>query len=85
LARQISVLKLGYFPLPEKDANRIRQCWHFAREASVLDPYAGRGAALRTITDGAEARRYAIELDACRAAEAEQMLDAVKVAIDMFN
>ena len=77
MARQISVLKLGYFPLPEKEANRIRQCLHIAREASVLDPCAGRGAALRTITDGAEARRYGIELDACRAAEAEQMLHAV--------
>jgi hypothetical protein len=38
---------------------------------------AGTGAALRTITDGAEARRYGIELDAYRAAEARKILDEV--------
>ena len=34
-------------------------------------------AALRTITEGAEARRYGIELDAYRAAEAKKILDEV--------
>src|SRR5262249_25103046 len=38
---------------------------------------AGTGAALRTLTDGAESRRYGIELDAFRAAEARHLLDEV--------
>jgi hypothetical protein len=56
---------------------RIRRFLQFAAAASVLDPCAGTGAALRTITDGAEARRYGIELDTYRAAEAKKILDEV--------
>jgi hypothetical protein len=64
LARNASKLKLSYYPLAEREGMRIRRFLQFAGAASVLDPCAGTGAALRTITDGAEARRYGIELDA---------------------
>jgi tRNA1(Val) A37 N6-methylase TrmN6 len=77
LARNASKLKLSYYPLAEREGMRIRRFLQFAGAASVLDPCAGTGAALRTITDGAEARRYGIELDAYRAAEAKKILDEV--------
>jgi len=77
VARTASKLKLGYFPLAEQEAKRIRRFLQFRGAASVLDPCAGTGSALRTITDGVEARRYGIEIDAYRAAEAKQVLDEV--------
>jgi hypothetical protein len=77
MARTASKLKLGYFPLAEQEAKRIRRFLQFGGAASVLDPCAGTGSALRTITDGVEARRYGIELDAYRAEAAKQVLDEV--------
>ncbi len=77
MARNVSKLKLSYYPLAEREGMRMRRFLQFAGAASVLDPCAGTGAALRTITDGAEARRYGIELDAYRAAEARKILDEV--------
>jgi len=77
MARTASKLKLGYYPLVEQEAKRIRRFLQFAGATSVLDPCAGTGSALRTITDGVEARRYGIELDAHRAAEAKKVLDEV--------
>jgi Uncharacterised methyltransferase family (DUF6094) len=43
----------------------------------VLDPCAGTGVALQLITSHAQARRYGIELDSFRAAEARRVLDEV--------
>ena len=77
MARNASKLKLSYYPLAQREGMRIRRFLQFAWAASILDPCAGTGAALRTITDGAEARRYGIELDAYRAAEAKKILDEV--------
>ena len=77
MARTASKLKLGYYPLAEQEAKRIRRFLQFVGAATVLDPCAGTGSALRAITDGAEARRYGSELDAYRAAEAKQVLDEV--------
>jgi hypothetical protein len=76
MSRTASKLKLGYYPLPSEEAKRMRRFLHFAGAASVLDPCAGTGAALRAITES-NARRYGIELDAYRAAEAKRMLDEV--------
>jgi tRNA1(Val) A37 N6-methylase TrmN6 len=71
-------LKLGYYPLAAAEARRIRRYLQFPGEsASVLDPCTGTGAALRIITDGAEVRRYGVELDAHRAEEARNVLDYV--------
>ena len=50
LARNASKLKLSYYPLAEREGMRIRRFLQFAGAASVLDPCAGTGAALRTIT-----------------------------------
>jgi tRNA1(Val) A37 N6-methylase TrmN6 len=71
-------LKLGYYPLAAVEGRRIRRYLHFPPEpASVLDPCAGTGAALCLLTEGATVRRYGIELDAYRAADARKVLDEV--------
>jgi hypothetical protein len=71
-------LKLGFYPLAQVEAERIRRFLQFSPEmASVLDPCAGAGAALETITRGAVVRRYDMELDAYRACEATRVLDHV--------
>ena len=76
--RTAARLKLGYFPLPEAEAQQIRQFLVFSPEpSSVLDPCAGTGAAFRSLTEGANVRRYGIELDAHRAEEARRGLDEV--------
>lgn len=71
-------LKLGYYPLAVAEARRIRNYLQFPEEgATVLDPCAGSGAALCTVSDGATVRRYGVELDASRADEARATLDEV--------
>ena len=71
-------LKLGYYPLAPAEARRIRNYLQFSDEtASILDPCAGTGTALRTLSDGAVVRRYGIELDASRSEEARKVLDEV--------
>jgi predicted RNA methylase len=71
-------LKLGYYPLAFAEAKRIRNFLQLPNEpASVLDPCAGTGVVLRTVSEGAPARLYGIELDAYRAEEARKMLDEV--------
>jgi hypothetical protein len=48
LARPTSRLRMGYFPLPEAEARRIRQHVVFrASSFTALDPCAGEGNALR--------------------------------------
>lgn len=76
--RNAAVLKLGYYPLAQAEAARLRRFLRFPdAPASVLDPCAGTGAALATATEGACVRRYGIELDSFRAAEACGVLDEV--------
>ena len=75
--RSSAKLKLGYYPLAPAEADRIRRFLQLQGEASVLDPCAGTGAALRTITQDAPVLRYGIELDAYRAGEAKRVLDHV--------
>ncbi len=78
MARPISKLGMGYFPLPEAEAHRIRQHLKFpASGFTVLDPCAGEGKALAAITEGTHCQRRGIELDAYRAEEARQRLDQV--------
>lgn len=71
-------LKLGYYPLDQREARRIRRYLQFSGDsASVLDPCAGTGAALLALSGGAAAIRYGVELDAHRADEARGVLDEV--------
>jgi len=78
--RGIARQKLGFYPLPQNEAERIRRFLSFREDCdatSVLDPCAGGGAAMATITSGAKTLTYAIELDAFRAEKAGSVLDHV--------
>jgi tRNA1(Val) A37 N6-methylase TrmN6 len=71
-------LKLGYYPLPESEAGRLRLFFKFpSGQCQALDPCCGTGAALKALTTGGTVRRYGIELDAYRASEAREVLDEV--------
>lgn len=78
-------LKLGYYPLPDAEAERLRKYLVFPEShCSALDPCAGTGAALATLTCDSTALRYAIELDAHRAYEARKLARAV-IQGSVFN
>src|SRR5258708_12505104 len=58
--------KLGFFPLPLAEAERLRNCFTFTSEFSALDPCVGDGAAFTRLLQAACARSYGIEIDANR-------------------
>jgi len=67
--------RLGFYPLPLSEAQRIRRFLLFpGTPSSALDPCVGDGVAFEAITEGAEVLRYGIELDAYRAEEARQRI-----------
>ena len=64
-------IRMGYFPLPSSEAQRIRRFLCFPDDpSSAIDPCVGVGVAFEVITSGAEVFRYGIELDAYRAEQA---------------
>ncbi len=77
MARIEARMRLGYYPLDDREAARIARFLRCPAPASTLDPCAGTGAALTAIAPGAHIRRYGIELDAHRANEARGVLDEV--------
>jgi hypothetical protein len=67
--------RLGFFPLPLTEAQRIRTSLQFPDAASsAVDPCVGDGAAFEVITSGAEVVLCGIELDAYRAEQARQRI-----------
>jgi hypothetical protein len=62
--------KLGFFPLPTAEAERLRNCFAFAGEFSAVDPCVGDGVAFSSLLTCAQAARYGIEIDAHRAEQA---------------
>jgi hypothetical protein len=62
--------KLGFFPLPLPEAERLKNCLAFPSDFSALDPCAGDGLAFTHLLRGVTAHRYGIEIDANRAEEA---------------
>jgi len=68
MSRPQNRLRMGYFPLPEPEARRIRHHLMYPTSGfAALDPCIGEGHALELITEGANGHRYGIELDAHRA------------------
>ena len=68
--------RLGFYPLPLGEAQRIRKFLQFtARPSAAVDPCIGDGAAFAEITADAPAQRYGIELDSFRAAQASAIAD----------
>lgn len=78
MARISALERMGYFPLPEAEARRIRgHLVYPATKFAALDPCAGEGKTLALITEGVPGQRYGIELDAYRAEQAATRLDQV--------
>lgn len=68
-------LRLGFYPLPFSEAERIHRFLSFPDVASaVLDPCVGDGVAFEAITKSAEVLRYGIELDAYRVEQAKERI-----------
>jgi hypothetical protein len=67
--------KLGFFPLPTREAKRLKQYLNLTPGSrfSAVDPCAGDGVAFRALLEGAPAQRYGIEIDAHRAAQARNL------------
>ena len=66
--------KLGCFPLPLAEAERIRRFLQFPLSGyAVLDPCIGDGSAFKVIAGNPQAIRYGIELDACRVEQAREV------------
>jgi hypothetical protein len=65
--RNVARLKMGYYPLPESEGEKLRALLSFPQPASVIDPCVGQGTALHLVTGDAKVRRYSVELDAERA------------------
>ena len=63
-------IKLGFFPLPVAEAERLRSCLKFSAKFSALDPCVGDGRAFARLVKGTEAYRYGVEIDANRAEQA---------------
>src|SRR5437879_5084881 len=71
VSRLNAKVRCNYYPLPLREAERIRNLLRFPIEPfSALDPCVGDGAAFAAITRDSSARRYGIELDAYRAEQA---------------
>jgi Uncharacterised methyltransferase family (DUF6094) len=66
-------LKLGFYPLPVKEAERIRLRLQFPEEFAALDPCVGDGVAFARLLERTGARLYGIEIDAYRADQAAQL------------
>jgi len=81
MARSAARLKMGYYPLPESEGANLRKLLSFTGPASVVDPCVGQGTALNLLTQGAEARRYGVELDAERAMVCADKHDSERVLV----
>ena len=67
--------RLGFYPLPLCEAQRIRSFLLFPDSpSSALDPCIGDGLAFEAITNGPDVLRYGIELDTYRAEQARQQI-----------
>jgi len=76
--RFVGKSRLGFYPLPLSEAQRIRRFLLFPDQpSSALDPCVGDGVAFEDITGGAQALRYGVELDAYRAEQAKQRIHNV--------
>jgi hypothetical protein len=83
--RNVARIKLGYYPLPQEEAKRLRKLLEYsAGITSVVDPCVGTGAALDQLTDGVKAQKYGVELDANRAAAAATS-GITTIQGDLFN
>lgn len=65
--------KLGFYPLPTNEAQRLRNYLTFSQGFSALDPCVGDGVAFTALLEKAATRLYGIEIDAYRTAQARTL------------
>src|SRR2546425_5794727 len=65
--------KLGFYPLPIAEAQRLKNWLNFPDQFSAIDPCVGDGVAFTHLLRDAPARRYGIEIDAYRAEQARSL------------
>jgi hypothetical protein len=65
--------RLGFYPLPLVEADRLKNWLCFSEQFSALDPCVGDGAAFTHLLHGVSAHRYGIEIDANRAEQARAL------------
>jgi len=65
--------KLGFYPLPIAEADRLKNRLYFSEQFSALDPCVGDGIAFAHLLRDAPVRRYGIEIDAFRAEQARAL------------
>ena len=63
--------KLGFFPLPVAEVQRLKNWLAFPEQFSALDPCVGDGVAFAHLLRDTRAHRYGIEIDANRAEQAQ--------------
>lgn len=66
-------LKLGFYPLPTAEAERIRLHLQYPAEFAALDPCVGDGIAFSKLLQSSGSHAYGIEIDAFRAEQAAQL------------
>jgi len=66
-------LKLGFYPLPCNEAERIRVHLQYPDQFAALDPCVGDGVAFSRLVAQAKAYAYGIEIDAFRAEQAGKL------------
>lgn len=65
-------LKLGFYPLPTNEADRIRASLQYPEEFAAVDPCVGDGVSFSRLLGAAKTHAYGIEIDAYRAKQAAQ-------------
>ena len=75
--RFVGKSRLGFYPLPSSEAQRIRRFLFFPDSSSAIDPCVGDGVAFEAMTSGVDVLRYGIELDAYRAEQARQRIPSM--------
>jgi hypothetical protein len=66
-------LKLGFYPLPVREAERIRTRLTYPEQFAAIDPCIGDGVAFKKLLGLSQAHAYGIEIDAYRAEQASQL------------
>ncbi len=66
-------LKLGFYPLPAKEAQRIRARLQYPEEFAALDPCVGDGVAFSCLPESTKPHALGIEIDAFRAEQAGKL------------
>ena len=76
--------KLGFFPLPVAEAERLQNWLAYPEQFSALDPCVGDGVAFAQLLRGARGHVYGIEIDAYRAEQA-RALDIETLQADVMD